>query len=145
MKLPAAVPESFSVLWNASSLAKFIYWAGVYNLGLAAGMALPAVHHALGINIADPVLGKLIAGFLIFTAVIQMFGSRDLPTYGWAIFWEGILRWIAALLLIPYGFFGHLGFMAGVLGLGDFLIGLVFLFILPEVTGKSRGKLLAGR
>jgi hypothetical protein len=108
-------------------------------------MALPAVHNAIGINIADPVLGKLIVGFLIFTSVIQIFGSRDLPTYGWAIFREGILRWIAALLLVPYGFFGHLGFMAGVLGLGDFLIGLVFLFILPEVIGKSRGNLLAGK
>ncbi len=130
---------------NLPTLSKFVYWGGVYNLGLAAGMAVPAIHLSLGINIADIVLGQLIAGFLLFTAVIQMFGARDLPTYGWAIFWEGILRWIAAALLIPYGFFGHLGTMAGVLGLGDFLIGLVYLFVLPGVIGKRPTELLAGK
>lgn len=127
------------------TLSKFVYWAGVYNLALAAGMAIPAVTRALGINIADPVLGQLIAGFLLFTAAIQMFGSRDLPTYGWAIFWEGILRWIAAALLISYGFFGHLGIMAGVLGVGDFLIGLFYLFVLPGVINKRPTDLLAGK
>ena len=121
---------------SPSTLSKFVYWAGVYNLFLAAGMAVPAVTRSLGINIADPVLGQVIAGFLLFTAVIQMLGARDLKTYGWLIFWEGILRWIAATLLILYGFFGHLGVMAGVLGLGDFLIGLVFLFVLPKVISK---------
>ena len=127
------------------ALTKFVYWAGIYNLGLAAGMAVPAVTRSLGINIADPVLGQLIAGFLLFTAAIQIFGSRDLPTYGWAIFWEGILRWIAAALLISYGFFGHLGIMAGVLGLGDFLIGLVYLFVLPGVINKRPAALLTGQ
>ena len=130
---------------SISVLSKFVFWAGIYNLVLAAGMAVSTVTRALGINIADPVLGQMIAGFLLFTAVIQMFGSRDLETYGWTIFWEGILRWIAALLLVAHGFFGHLGGMAGVLGLGDFLIGLVFLFILPRVIRKSPAELLAGR
>lgn len=128
-----------------STLSKFVYWAGVYNLGLAAGMALPPVQQALGINIADPVLGQLIAGFLVFTAVIQMFGSRNLPVFGWAIFWEGILRWIAAALLVPYGFLGHMGAMAGFLGIGDFLIGLVYLFILPGVVVKRPAELIMGQ
>jgi hypothetical protein len=130
---------------NPSTLSKFVYFAGIYNLGLAAGMAVPAIHRALGINIADPVLGQLIAGFLLFTVPLQVFGSRDLPTYGWVIFWEGILRWIAAALLIPYGFFGHLGIMAGVLGIGDLLIGIVFLFILPGVIGKRPADLVVGK
>ena len=126
-----------------TTFSKFVYWAGVYNLALAAGMAVPAVTRS--INIADPVLGQLIAGFLLFTAAIQIFGSRDLPTYGWAIFWEGILRWIAAALLIFYGFFGHLGNMAGVLGTGDFLIGVLYLFVLPGVINKRPADLLAGK
>lgn len=127
-----------------STLSNFVRWAGYYNLALAIGMALPEVTAALGINIVDPVLGRLIAGFLAFTAVIQIVGSRDLSTYGWAIFWEGALRWIAAALLIPHGFFGHLGTMAGVLGIGDFLIGFVFLMILPRVIGKPVSDLIAG-
>jgi hypothetical protein len=130
---------------DVSTLSKFVYGAGVYNLMLAAAMAVPAVPRSLGINIADPVLGQLIAGFLLFTAIAQMFGSRDLPNYGWLIFWEGILRWISAALLIPYGFFGHVGIMAGVLGLGDFLIGVVFVLILPNAIGKRPADLLVGK
>lgn len=126
-------------------LVAFVYWAGVYNLLLAVAMATPAVTRMLGANIADPALGQLIAGFLLFTAAIQMIGSRDLRRSGWAIFWEGILRWIAAALLIPYGFFGHLGVTAGVLGIGDFLIGLVFLFVLPKVVGQRPVDLLLGK
>jgi len=129
----------------SSTLSKFVYWAGVYNLALAAGMAIPSVTRSLGINIADPVLGQLIAGFLLYTAIAQIVGSRDLKTNGWVIFWEGILRWIAAALLISYGFCGHLGSMAGVLGSGDFLVGMVFLFVLPRAIDKRAATLLAGR
>jgi hypothetical protein len=50
-------------------LSRFVYWTGLYNLILAPGMATPAVTHFLGINIADPVLGQLIGGFLLFTAI----------------------------------------------------------------------------
>ena len=130
---------------SLSTLSKFVYWAGVYNLALAAGSAVQAVTSSNGINIADPVGGQLIAGFLLFTAIAQMFGSRDLRTFGWLIFWEGILRWIAAALLISNGFFGHLGLVTGVFGLVDFLIGLVFLFILPGVIGKRPADLLTGK
>ena len=52
---------------------------------------------------------------------------------------------MAAALLIPYGFFGHLGFMAGVIGVGDFVIGFVFLVLLPKAIGKSAWNLLRGR
>jgi hypothetical protein len=69
-----------------STLSKFVYGAGLYNIALAAGMAVPTVHRALGINIADPVLGQLIAGFLLFTVPLQVLGSCDLLTYGWVIF-----------------------------------------------------------
>jgi hypothetical protein len=128
-----------------TALSKFVRWAGFYNLALALGMAVPMVPVALGINIVDPVLGQMIAGFLAFTAVIQIVAARDLHTYGWAVFWEGALRWVAASLLIPHGFFGHLGLTAGLLGIVDFLVGSVFLLILPRVIAKSRSELIAGR
>ena len=66
-------------------LSRFVYWTGLYNLILAPGMATPAVTRFLGTNIADPVLGQLIGGFLLFTAITQVFGSRDLKTYGWIL------------------------------------------------------------
>ncbi len=108
-------------------------------------MAAPVVTNILQINICDQSLALLIAAFLLFTAVAQIVGSRDLRTYGWLIYWEGILRWMAAALLIPYGFFGHLGMVSGLIGSGDFLIGFVFLFLLPKVVGKSSGQLICGK
>lgn len=132
-------------LMNLPALQRFVFWSGLYNLVLAAGMAIPAVTRSLGINIVDPVLGQLIAGFLLFTAAVQILGARDLTTFGWVIFWEGILRWIAAALLICHGFYGHLGPTAGLLGVGDFLIGAIFVLILPGAIDKSAVALLTGK
>lgn len=130
---------------NLNSLSKFVRAAGIYNFLLAVGMALPPVTGFLQINICDYALSLLIAAFLVFTAAAQVIAARDLRTYGWLIFWEGILRWMAAALLIPYGFFGHLGTMAGVIGVGDFLIGFVFLILLPKAIGKNASDLTVGR
>lgn len=130
---------------NLNSLSRFVRAAGIYNLLLAVGMASPFVTNFLQINICDYALSLLIAAFLIFTAAVQVIAARDLRSYGWLIFWEGILRWMAAALLIPYGFFGHLGTMAGVIGAGDLIIGFVFLLVLPKAVGKSASDLALGR
>ncbi len=118
---------------------------GIYNLMLGLGVATPLVTELLGMNICDYALGLLITAFLIFTAAVQVIASRDLKTYGWLIFWEGILRWMAAALLIPYGFFGHLGTVAGLIGAGDLVIGFVFLIILPKAIQKKPLDLFLGR
>ena len=126
-------------------LSKFVFATGIYNFLLAVGLTIPYVTNLLKINIYDYALSLLIAAFLIFTAAIQIFASRDLRTYGWLIFWEGILRWMAAAILVPYGFFGHLGLITGVMGIGDFLIGFVFLILLPKALGKRTSDLLLGK
>ena len=130
---------------NLNFLSKFVFVTGVYNFLLAVGLTIPYVTDLLQINIFDYALSLLIAAFLIFTAAIQIFASRDLRNYGWVIFWEGILRWMAAAVLVPYGFFGHLGLLTGVMGIGDFLIGFVFLILLPKSLGKRTSELLMGK
>lgn len=127
------------------SLEKFIYWAGIYNLVLAVCLGLPEGIVNIGLNISDHALSELLGAFLLFTAVIQIIGSRNLNLFGWAIYWEGILRCIAGLLLSSYGFFGHLGISAGLLGVIDMGIGALYLTCLPEVTKKSSRALVTGQ
>jgi hypothetical protein len=76
--------------------------------------------------------------------VAQIVGARNLKNYAWLIFWEGLLRWMAAAILIFYGFAGHLGVMAGVMGLVDFLIGFIFVIVLPKTLLLSRLNLFKG-
>ena len=47
---------------------RFIYWTGVYNIGLTLGVALSAFGPIFGINFCSPAWALLIAGFLGFTA-----------------------------------------------------------------------------
>jgi hypothetical protein len=109
-------------------MRKFVFWTGIYNIGLAATLALPWVYFDIfAVNIPDHVVAKLIAGFLGFTAAVLIISSTDLEKFASLVSWEALLRFVAAALLIPYGFFGHMGLMAGVLGLGDLAIGVVYL------------------
>lgn len=119
------------------SIDKFVYAAGIYNLILVLCLGLPEGTINIGVNISDHALSELIAAFLLFTAVIQIFGSRNLQIFGWTIYWEGILRLIAGFLLLLHGFFGHLGFSAGILGLIDICIGATFILQLPQATKKT--------
>lgn len=130
---------------DIKAISKFVFATGIYNFLLGLGLAIPFVTELLKINICDYALALLIGAFLIFTAAVQVIASRDLRTHGWIIFWEGILRWMAAAILIFYGFFGQIGFVAGLIGIGDFLIGIVFLFLLPKALGKKSYELLLGR
>ena len=57
-------------------------------------------------------------------------------------YWEALLRYIAALLLIPAGLFSDLGLIGVPLGLGDLSIGLIDMIGLPNELGVSHSALL---
>jgi hypothetical protein len=61
------------------------------------------------------------------------------------VYWESLLRYAAALLLIPAGLFGDIGLIAVPMGLGDLAIGLVYMFGLPKELGLSHSALLCDR
>ena len=119
---------------SLQKLSIFVKCAGFYNLLLGIGIATPFVTGLLRIEICDYALNLLIAAFLFYTAVVQIIASRDLKLFAQFIYWEGILRGMAAAILICYGFFGHLGLAAGLLGVGDLLIGTVFVLLLPRAV-----------
>lgn len=126
-------------------MQRFVFWSGVYNAGLALTLTCPPVYRLLGLNIPTPLWGWLLAGFLAFTSAVLILASRNLRPRAAFVYWESILRYIAALLLVPAGLFGDLGLIAVPLGLGDLAIGLVYMFGLPKELGVSHHALLCDR
>ncbi len=125
-----------------ASLQKFVKTAGLYNLALSLGLFVPSMSRMMGLNVTDQALAAVIGILLVYTAVIQYFASFDVKKYAWIIFWEGLLRWSAALILVYYGLLGHLGFMAAALGVVDFAIGCVYIFVIPKALSISRSQLI---
>jgi hypothetical protein len=126
-------------------MSRFAFWTGVYNAGLALFLLFPAAYRALGLNVCSPVWGWLIAGFLGFASAVLIIASRDLRRRASLLYWEALLRYVAALVLIPAGLFGDIGLIAALLGLVDLAIGLVYMFGLPKELGVSHQGLLFDR
>jgi len=126
-------------------MKNFIFWTGVYNAWLALTLTCPPVYRWLGLNVSAPFWGWLVAGFLAYTSAALILASRDLRRRAAFVYWESLLRYIAALLLIPAGLFGDLGLIAVPLGLGDLAIGLAYMFGLPKELGVSHCALLCDR
>jgi hypothetical protein len=126
-------------------MVPFVFWSGVYNAGLALFLLFPPLYRALGLNIPAPLWGWLLAGFLGFTSAVLIMASRDLRRRASLVYWEALLHYIAALLLVPAGLFGDLGLVAVPLGLGDLAIGLAYMFGLPKELGASHCALWCDR
>lgn len=126
-------------------MSRFVFWSGVYNAGLSALLLFPTLYGAFGLNICSPVWGWLIAGFLGFTSAVLILASRDLRRRAALVYWEALLRYVAALLLVPAGLFGDLGLIAVPLGLGDLAIGLVYMIGLPKELALSHRALFLDR
>ena len=126
-------------------MTAFVFWTGIYNAGLALLLLFPSAYRAIGLNICDPLWGWLIASFLAFTSVVLILAARDLGRRATFVYWESFLRYAAALLTIPAGLLGDTGLVAAGMGLGDLVIGLVYMFGLPHALKVSHSDLLFDR
>ena len=126
-------------------MSSFVFWSGIYNAALAFFLLFPGLYRAVGLNVCAPFLAWLIAGFLAYTCVVLIFASRDLSKRATLVYWESLLRYAAALVLIPAGLFSDLGLIATMLGLGDLSIGFVYAFGLTKELGVSHRALLLDR
>jgi hypothetical protein len=124
-------------------LATFAFWSGVYNAGLALVLLFPAAYPMFGLNICSPVWAWLISGFLGFTSAVLILSSRDLPARASFVYWEALLRYVAALVLSPAHpqwknkptFDAVLkGDLAGAAAIRSAILGLVV--ATPSLTGK---------
>ena len=134
------VRGSFPV--QVKGMSRFVVMTGVYNTLLAVSLLFPQIYRAIGLNIPAPIWGWLLGAFLVYTSAVLIYASKDLHRCASLVYWELLLRYAAALLLIPAGLFGDLGLIAVPLGAADLLIGLVYMFGLPHELGISHSTLM---
>ncbi len=126
-------------------LGKFIFFTGCYNGFLSLFLLYPTLYRAFGLNVSQPVWGWVLSAFLAFTAAVLIIASRDLRGKASIVYWEAMLRFAAAAILIPAGLLGDLGVIAAVLGAGDALIGCVYVFGLAKTLQATHRQLLFDR
>ncbi|MGB7518351.1 MAG: hypothetical protein WA896_01815, partial [Spirulinaceae cyanobacterium] len=114
-------------------MQKFVFWTGIYNILLGVGFLIPSIPSLSGIQGTNSLFWLwLPAVLVIYLGVLLILCSRNLNVRGTLVYWEGILRVFAFLLLAYFGFWGGLGIMLGVIGIVDLLIGLGYLIGLPR-------------
>jgi hypothetical protein len=59
-------------------MVRFVFWSGVYNVGLGLILAFPPLYRAVGINVPTPFWGWLVASFLAYSGAVLLLASRDL-------------------------------------------------------------------
>lgn len=124
-------------------MKKFVYWAGVYYVAAGIFLFFPGLMRLLGIqNLPMSVAWNELTGIMvIFFGVALVLCSRDLKNRGSIVYWMGFSCLLGFLHLGWFGFFGGMGFMLGVFGLIDLLIGLGFIMGLPKALQTTHGKL----
>ncbi|MEM7119039.1 MAG: hypothetical protein AAF614_41860 [Chloroflexota bacterium] len=127
-------------------MKQFVAWTGVYNVLLGIGFLIPPIPRLLGVKLPASSFWVLLAAtFVTYLGVMLIFCARDLKARATLVYWEGILRLVAASLLCWFGFLGGLGTFLGVLGLIDLGIGLVYLVGLPKSLSTTSRNVLVDR
>lgn len=128
---------------RAPLLQAFTFWTGIYNAVLTLIMLTPSAQQAIGLYVCDVAWQQLLAGFLGYTAVVLIYASRDLSSRAPLLYWEALLRFAAALVVIPAGMWGNIGVAGAALGVGDTAIGIVYIYGLTVGMGFSHANLLS--
>jgi len=129
-----------------AKMQKFVFWTGVYNAIAGFTFLFPGFATRLGVTLpASNVWVWTVAVAIIYLGVALILCSRDLKNRATFVYWEGLLRLVAFFLFAGFGFFGDLGTIMGILGIGDLVIGLVYLIGLPKALQASPAELLFDR
>jgi hypothetical protein len=124
-------------------MKKFVFWTGVYNIVFGFGFLLPPMIDILQVPAPNArVWVQLPAIIVIYLGILLLLCSKNLRPRASIVYWEGILRIILFFLLAGYGLFGGLGIAMVIVGIGDLVIGLVFVFGLPRSLGVTAGQLI---
>jgi hypothetical protein len=79
----------------------------------------------------------LLSGFLLYTSATLIIGGRDVGKYASILIHEGLLRFIAAALLIPAALLYGYGWLALFAGVTDTLWGIALLTVVLRLTARS--------
>lgn len=114
-------------------MQKFVFWTGVYNIVAGVTLLFPGLPVFIGVRLPENIFWLwLPVSLVIYLGVMLILCSRDLQARACLVYWEGILRIVAFVLLAYFGFIKDSGIMLGIIGAGDLVIGLIYLFGLTK-------------
>ncbi len=124
---------------------RLVFWSGIWNIGLGIILVTPPITQFLGMHIPNPFWPWIAAAFLWYTSAVLILASRDVQLFASFIYWEALLRFLAVLILIAYGF-TYIGVLATVLfAITDFAWGICYVVGLPRVPGRTHASILLDR
>lgn len=125
------------------NMKKFVFFTGIYNVMMGVSFFIPGYMELLGFNLPESGYWSFNLGFFVmFVGFLLIFCSRDLESRASIVYLNSFLRLTGFFLLAGYGFFGNLGIVAGLAGILDLIIGVVFFLGLPASQKKSHMDML---
>ena len=120
-----------AALYNASALFVFLIPGGLTLFGVkepysAFWQVLPALLASFG-------------------TIVLLLSSQNLQKFGSFPYWNGIIRIIFAVTTLLLDFKSSVGEFIGLLALGDLLIGILCIYIIPKATSNSHIQLLTNK
>jgi hypothetical protein len=126
-------------------MTTFVFATGLCNVfaGLLVLMpgGLPLIMPAVDRGLPLTLFGLVV----VFLGIMLILCSRDLRARGSLVAWEGVLRVVGGCVLMWYGIEREMGPAVTLAGVGDLLIGMVYLVALPRHVGVGLLSLLRDR
>ena len=120
-----------------------VFWSGIWNVGLGLILITPPITDFLGVHIPNPFWPCIVAAFLWYTSATLILSSRDVQHFASIVYWQGLLRFAAVVVLIACGF-KYIGALPTVLfAFSDFAWGVIYVVELQRVTGRSHASYTA--
>lgn len=126
------------------NLARLIAISGVWNGLIGVGLLIPPFRRLMSLTVPDEFWAWLTAIFLWFTAAALILASRDLTNRASIVYYEGLLRLAAAILLVAIGV-PVIGWTAWLFAVTDAAWGILYIVGLTRTVNPSHLGLLLDR
>jgi predicted MFS family arabinose efflux permease len=129
------------------AVRQIILASGLWNIVMSFGVfavaqMLPdAARERIGVPEISSFWTLMVCGVLCVTGSVLVLAARDLTSRGSIVYYEGLARLVAAVLLLTLGR-AELGTLAVLIGFADLLFGLAQVFVLPVSLGRTHKQIL---
>lgn len=117
-----------------------------YNASALVAFLVPGALALVGVEAPISPLWRWLPALLaFFAASVLTIASRDLRRYGAFVYWNGIVRITFAAAALVLRFDLTAGAFFGLLAVGDLVLGLACVLVLPGATQRTHLGLLVDR
>lgn len=125
-------------------MAGIVIISAAWNIILSLISIASAMQHLAANEMAMAYHSLFFGAFLLYTSATLVLAARNLPDRASIIFWEGYLRFAAALILLTIGP-NAIGPMAWPLAFADLAWGIIYQYGLCRTLARTYSQLLLDR